>query len=181
MRGKKKSLNQEYKLLLAEILTFTFVMVGELEKLKERLSRDYCLNPGEIRRLICGRNMVESPMGEVVKFIKRHGFDVDEEKVRYIECYLNSKIDLYDDHLMHLLFLPTHLNSVYREPEELINEAEVGELPTVSKSNFLGFKYPGASAFVPLELVSKNIQKQPTELSMGILNGFMLKTQQSHR
>lgn len=45
-----------------------------------------------MRRLIFGKNVSDNQMTEVYKFIKVNGFDIEEDRIKFIECYLNSKI-----------------------------------------------------------------------------------------
>ena len=94
-------------------------MIGELEKLKLKLAKEYCLNPGEIRRMVLGKRVVEDQGKDLMGFMRKYGYNVEEEEIRFLECYLGGKVELYDDHIMHVLFLPTHFQSNYAEGQSI--------------------------------------------------------------
>lgn len=59
-----------------------------------------------------------------------------------IEAYTNSKIELYDDLQMHLLFLPTHFKSTYQL--KLATRPKLSSIPINTRANYFSFKYPNA-------------------------------------
>lgn len=43
-------------------------------------------------------------------FTKKYGYDLKEQEVKYLECYLNRKINLLEDQAIRSLFLPVYDN-----------------------------------------------------------------------
>lgn len=44
----------------------------------------------------------------LAEFIKKSGYDAREQDIKYLECYLNKKINLFEDQIIRLLFLPVY-------------------------------------------------------------------------
>jgi hypothetical protein len=123
--------------LIEDIILLFCVMFAELDQLKRVFARKYVMNCAEIRAEV----RKEKGLGE---FVRKYGYAMEEEQVKYLQCYLNRKFDLADDKAIRMLFLPVYDN----EEESQNTQNHQSKTYSKTKPDFLKFKLANGTQII---------------------------------